>query len=933
MKESIQGNIDIRISEDEMIAYLDFTPSHVIVEWSDDYILDLLKKSGVVKGYKNFHFSRIYEKLKTCEDSKTFEIAHGVPATPGGKTIYKFKTNTLESSLEDLYYQLADKAGKPNVFEVLENFLLEVEPGQVQNVVLNHFYVSKNDFVGEIIIDCEPEKGFNVKGKELEPDNSESGSGVFYLSNDLEIKEKKIVAKKSGFIRLGKNWADIVPFEGHKMEVFPSDDFGEYYLNFIPGSSNAPIPVYEDIIEKFENINFPLEYIKEEKNIIGFIKKSISDQKPIKFSITKPRKAKYEIEINQSKTKAVLSLVKGAGQNDKLSLKNIGELIRESKIKGMNLDAIKKRILEFYKSSDLKLDYLILEGKSPTRGEPRRLKYQKEFVSVNKIGGIVERITQDIEAFYPSFKEFTKDQISSAIIVKKGFEFAILTDSQPGDDGIDIYGNKIKGIVGNDPIIKTFENISIKQNKYISEIDGILDLGEVDKEIHLRVREHKDMFVDISVAKDAMSASFTFHKPEGSGEKASLEFILAQIESAGIVKGIDQQIVEESFNKFINGEIITEVVFAKGKIPTDKKSSRIKFYNNKDGKVDFNLEIEKGTKVAKIFPSKDKSEDGFDVFGTVMESSGVASLNLDIGDFILEEKQEDDAILLVADINGELQVTENSVKIVDKKVLSGDVSNKTGSIKTLCSLVIKGSVNSSLYVVSGGNIKIMGTVQGALISAEKNIIVDQGVKGEGKAVLRAKEKIDVKFIENGNMMAVEDIHIRKAAMHTKIISNGKILLDKGNSKIVGGETYCKYGLYVDEIGSPSGGNCQVSFGQDYLVADKIKVYEEDIEKIQMDLLKIDQILQKPGVSFNQEKLAYIRKQKVFLMKKLEKKNMKLFLLREKFEEHATSEVVIRNKIYPGVVFESHGRKLEILDIEPPCRIVFNPNTGQIEKHR
>ena len=156
-----------------------------------------------------------------------------------------------------------------------------------------------------------------------------------------------------------------------------------------------------------------------------------------------------------------------------------------------------------------------------------------------------------------------------------------------------------------DPIIKTFENISIKQNKYISEIDGILDLGEINGETYLRVREHKDMFVDISVSRDAMSASFTFYPHEGSGERASIDFINKQIEDAGVVKGINQAIVKESFEKFINGELISEVVFANGQVPTDKKSSRIKFFNN-DGKSKFSYEVEKGTIVAKIFPSKGK---------------------------------------------------------------------------------------------------------------------------------------------------------------------------------------------------------------------------------------------------------------------------------------------------------------------------------------
>lgn len=47
------------------------------------------------------------------------------------------------------------------------------------------------------------------------------------------------------------------------------------------------------------------------------------------------------------------------------------------------------------------------------------------------------------------------------------------------------------------------------------------------------------------------------------------------------------------------------------------------------------------------------------------------------------------------------------------------------------------------------------------------------------------------------------------------------------------------------------------------------------------------------------------------MKSLEKKGVRLFTLREKFEEHFESEVLIRGTVFPGVVFESHGRFYDV----------------------
>ena len=77
-------------------------------------------------------------------------------------------------------------------------------------------------------------------------------------------------------------------------------------------------------------------------------------------------------------------------------------------------------------------------------------------------------------------------------------------------------------------------------------------------------------------------------------------------------------------------------------------------------------------------------------------------------------------------------------------------------------------------------------------------------------------------------------------------------------------------------------------------------------------------------------LVKARKQKVMLMKSLEKKGVRLFTLREKFEEHFKSEIIIRGTVYPGVIFESHGRYYDVKNEKKNIRIYFEEETGRIE---
>ena len=88
------------------------------------------------------------------------------------------------------------------------------------------------------------------------------------------------------------------------------------------------------------------------------------------------------------------------------------------------------------------------------------------------------------------------------------------------------------------------------------------------------------------------------------------------------------------------------------------------------------MKLKKEQSLPKYFLQRENTEDGFDVLGTIMESSGVVSLDLKIGDNIFEENQEDGTINLIVNINGELKVDESSISIIDTKVLATDVSVK-----------------------------------------------------------------------------------------------------------------------------------------------------------------------------------------------------------------------------------------------------------------
>jgi uncharacterized protein (DUF342 family) len=75
----------------------------------------------------------------------------------------------------------------------------------------------------------------------------------------------------------------------------------------------------------------------------------------------------------------------------------------------------------------------------------------------------------------------------------------------------------------------------------------------------------------------------------------------------------------------------------------------------------------------------------------------------------------------------------------------------------------------------------------------------------------------------------------------------------------------------------------------------------------------------------------VRAEKVRLMKIIEKNGIRLFTLREKFEEHHPSEIRIRGTIFPGVVMESHGRYYEVKQKRSQVVFFFDKEVGRIQE--
>ncbi|THB68116.1 MAG: DUF342 domain-containing protein, partial [Spirochaetaceae bacterium] len=242
---------------------------------------------------------------------------------------------------------------------------------------------------------------------------------------------------------------------------------------------------------------------------------------------------------------------------------------------------------------------------------------------------------------------------------------------------------------------------------------------------------------------------------------------------------------------------------------------------------------------------------------------------------------------------------------------------------------VTGNVLAGFYVMAEGDVLIGGAVEASLISGNGTIKIAQGVKGAKKAVIRSKQEIQTMFAEQASLLAVADIKVKNSLMHCRTKSNGTIMLPQDKSTILGGKTYARHGIVTTNLGSPRGIHTLVAFGQDYLIGDRIEMEEKEIEKIKKTIAKIDIAMQQPENRNSEAALEQLRKKKVMALKAMEKLGLRLFSLRERFEEHFESSLVVRGKVFPGVTIESHGRTLEIQQERKNVTFRFDQQSGRI----
>ena len=976
MSNTFRGVLSIDTDEAGLEATITWIPDPGGTVYSKAKILEELYARDIKNGIDEQALTEFCAEAQSASGGSLSCIAaHGLAAKHGAPPRPLMADLKLPPELEETFRALIPKDAPPRIFSfrtekqkvekiIRKATLLPFLPAreekktvwlrkQTAHAVMleaprerGRAYVTAGTCVASLQAAVRPENGLSIFGREIPADPA--GAEEIYLGEHLEQSDTEVRATRNGFLRYGETWIELFPFAAHTFSLDRDPDGTTCRLDFEPGSASSPVPAAISVLAAAEALGFSRDTLWEEAEIRSLLEDAVAARRSVsQQSISRDLDAEIRVSVSDDKMQALLSLRKGRGDGESLHLRAIGEAIRSQSLKGMDTSRIEKDVLTFFYGPELVLgDCVLSEGTRATAGEAGNLVWQARFLAPPETAALKTRFLEQSAALetLESHTFFPQAEIEEMAWVMARESIARIEPATAGQSGFDVFGRLVPGILGPEPQIELYENLRFISNEIVSVCAGILEKRTADGVAHLRVRQHQDSRVEVEVAENQMEAFLTLLPAQGTGAVLSKEAVLTEIALRGVLQGIDKQLLARAIMAARAGKEVRRLCFARGTAAVPPHLREPRFLQRlatgrsvtltDGGRADYKQQdkltvIEAGSLVAEL-PAPAPGQDGWTVTGRPLPAAGSAEPPLAAGRNVEERRDDDGGSRFLATATGELYCHNGLLEVLNVHVISGDVGLETGNINFSGFVQIDGSVSDGFHVIASDSISVSGTVQSALLSAGDSITVRGGIKGGLKAVLRARRNIFANFAEQAILLCVGDIRVQNACLRCEIKCNGRLSLESEKGRLLGGHVSSRGGLEARNLGSERGIKTMISFGQDYLLRDRIQREEKLRRQRQERLRELDQRLSALARVSRAEELAAIRRQKLALLKRLDSQKQQLFLLREKFEEHFPSQIIVRDTVFPGVVFESHGRRHEIVNKSEKVVFYFNTKTAKIE---
>ena len=716
-----------------------------------------------------------------------------------------------------------------------------------------------------------------------------------------------------------------------KWTIKRNDSNNKWYFSVSNVESEGCVfPDYEEIKAQAVEKGVPAENLINARQFERYFDKIIYGKTaPLPLEIELDPSFDVRLIIEPDKTKASLYIRKAKDDPHNIDKRLISTMLNNSTIEHIDFKALDEQIQAFSNAPERETEIVVVEGVLPERGKDRTLvphitKLQEEDAALlrKKLLRAVEVAREQAQVIYD--KDFPLSEATSLAFVEKNdllFEFS---KSEIGADGSDIYGNPIPGLPGNDPFVSDLRNVNHINDELRAVCNGILLLAQNEDGLKLRIIPYKDATVKAVISSDKMEASLVMEAGRGAGSRLSVQWLKKALDEVNLPADCySDDVLRQAIYEAHLSSVPIEFMVCRGTYPVAPRSYKFCW------KINFGhsntVSVKRGEVLLEL-TRLETGEKGADVFGTVIDIDNAPAMKLPHTDATVRVVKEGSKVSFTAAVSGELVESTEMLQIVNSKTVGSDVNKETGDVLFAGDLIINGNIEENRSVKAGGCLTVNGDAGASLVYTKESLLMNGGIRGDSRGTVWSKNTMVLNFAETARLFAGGSMYINDYCFRCVVKTNGELVMTGEPGSFIGGNAHAARGMRVRNLGDYKTVRTIISFGQDYLIKDKIEVYEKQTQENLLELNRIESELVNPA--HDAEHIQELREQKVILLKSNTALGLKVFKLKENFESHIPSKVTVTGTVYPGVIVESHGRYYEVR--EPLSHVVF---TFDAEKGR
>ncbi|MBC9783441.1 DUF342 domain-containing protein [Heliobacterium chlorum] len=426
----------------------------------------------------------------------------------------------------------------------------------------------------------------------------------------------------------------------------------------------------------------------------------------------------------------------------------------------------------------------------------------------------------------------------------------------------------------------------------------------------------RDGQVKVETDRDGMKAYLIVYPPRG-GQAVTFDVAMAALEQAGVVYGINEQLVRIALNNVQPGQ---RVMVAEGQPAKDGKNAKIEYRFNTDtrirpaelenGRVDFyNLNLIKNVQPGEILAIRTPPTEGVPgktVTGRELRPKPGKDVRIPAGK---NTAISEDGTILMASTAGHVHIVSEKIMIDPVFERKGDVDFSSGNLNFLGTIIVRGSITYGFQVKCDGDLEVMGSIDGGSVFVGGNLTVRQGIQGQQKSVIDVKGNVITRFIENATVKSGGDVIVGEGIMHSNIDAGRTIAVGGKKGLIVGGQCRSGEEIMAKNIGSPHSTLTELEVG---IRPEKRQIYNELVKKLKDATVNLDKTEKAVNVlkewerrqgklpSEKQILLFKLAQAQIQIQKDVESLNREKEAMDAEFEQIGNGRIRVSSRIYPGV---------------------------------